>query len=148
MKQTKLTKIFMMISNWKNPLVWMVYTKVFQRCKGRREPNIECEAYSTLLKVNLYLTTIFIYPTAGGEGLMWLGCQLVCPAPVFLSAFVRLITRVHISIVSIVCYDIYSEVYITSITRRWFTVGLLLGQHRRRWPNISPAVCQSIVFAR
>ena len=34
MKRKELTKTFMMISNLKNPLVSMVYTKVFHRCKG------------------------------------------------------------------------------------------------------------------
>ena len=36
MKQKELTKTFMMISNCKkNPLVYMVYTIIFKRCKGR-----------------------------------------------------------------------------------------------------------------
>ena len=34
MKQKELTKTFMMISNWKNPLVPMVYTKIYQRLMG------------------------------------------------------------------------------------------------------------------
>ena len=34
MKRKELTKTFMRISNWKNPLVSMVYTKIFQRSKG------------------------------------------------------------------------------------------------------------------
>ena len=30
----------------------------------------------------------------------------------------------------------------------WANVGLMLGQRRRRWPNIKPALAQCIVFAR
>ena len=33
-KQKKLAKAFMMISNWKNPVVSMDYTNIFQRFKG------------------------------------------------------------------------------------------------------------------
>ena len=36
MKRKELTKTFMRISIWKNPLFYMVYTKIFQRCKGER----------------------------------------------------------------------------------------------------------------
>ena len=35
MKQKDLTKIFMIIFNCKNPLVFMVDTKIFQRFKGQ-----------------------------------------------------------------------------------------------------------------
>ena len=38
MKRKELTTPFMVISNWKNPLVSMVYTKLFQRSKGLGEP--------------------------------------------------------------------------------------------------------------
>ena len=34
MKQKELTETFMMISNWKNPLVYSVYANTFQRCEG------------------------------------------------------------------------------------------------------------------
>ena len=34
MTQKELTKTFMMILNWKNPLVSMVYTPIIQRIKG------------------------------------------------------------------------------------------------------------------
>ena len=34
MKQKELTEAFMIISNWKNPLVSMVYNNIFQRFKG------------------------------------------------------------------------------------------------------------------
>ena len=34
MNQKELTETFMMISNSKNPLVSIVYTKIFQRCNG------------------------------------------------------------------------------------------------------------------
>ena len=34
MKRNKLTRTFMIISNSKNPLVSMVYTKLFRCCKG------------------------------------------------------------------------------------------------------------------
>ena len=33
-KQKKLTKTSMMISNWENPLISMIYTTFLQRCKG------------------------------------------------------------------------------------------------------------------
>ena len=33
-KQKELTKTAMMILNWKNPLVSMVFTKIFQRFRG------------------------------------------------------------------------------------------------------------------
>ena len=32
-------------------------------------------------------------------------------------------------------------------TRRWYNVGSLLGQRRRRWPNSEPALYQLLVFA-
>ena len=32
-------------------------------------------------------------------------------------------------------------------TRRWAVAGLMLGQRRRRWPNISPAAAQCLVLA-
>ena len=35
MNKKELTKTFMIISNWKNPLISMVYTKVFQHFKGQ-----------------------------------------------------------------------------------------------------------------
>ena len=34
MNRKEITKTFMMISNWKKHLVFMVYTKIYQRCKG------------------------------------------------------------------------------------------------------------------
>ena len=34
MKRKELTKRFMIISNWKNPLVSMVYTQIWLRFKG------------------------------------------------------------------------------------------------------------------
>ena len=33
MKRKELNKTFMLVLNYKNPLVSMVYTKLFQRCK-------------------------------------------------------------------------------------------------------------------
>ena len=35
MKEKELSMTFMMVSNGKNPLISMVYTKVFQRFKGQ-----------------------------------------------------------------------------------------------------------------
>ena len=34
MKRRELTNTFLVISNWKNPLVSKVYTKILQRFKG------------------------------------------------------------------------------------------------------------------
>ena len=36
---------------------------------------------------------------------------------------------------------------VTASTRRENNVGLMLGQRHRRWPNIKPALNQSVVFA-
>ena len=38
MKQKELTKPFMLISNWKNPLASIVQTKKFQRCVDPFKP--------------------------------------------------------------------------------------------------------------
>ena len=39
------------------------------------------------------------------------------------------------------------EVTVPSKNEIWLNVGLLLGQHRRRWPNIKPILIQRPVFA-
>ena len=37
MKQKELAKTFMMISNWKKTLVFVLYTKIIQRCKDNKD---------------------------------------------------------------------------------------------------------------
>ena len=41
MKQEELTKSFMMILSWKNPLFYMVYTNIFQRYNGYGDNSVE-----------------------------------------------------------------------------------------------------------
>ena len=36
---------------------------------------------------------------------------------------------------------------LTANTRRWTNVVLMLGQRRRRWPNIKTTLAQGLVFA-
>ena len=53
MKRKEQTKTFMMILNWKNPTLFsMVYTKVFQRCKGWRWPSINTSLCEHLVFFN------------------------------------------------------------------------------------------------
>ena len=53
MNQKEQTKTFMMISNRKNPLVSMVYTKIFQRLKGLGANRVYSRFYSFCLTVKL-----------------------------------------------------------------------------------------------
>ena len=41
----------------------------------------------------------------------------------------------------------YWKSTINEIMRLWGMVGLILGQRRRRWPNIKPTLTQSLMFA-
>ena len=52
MNQKELTKIFMMISNWKNPSVSVVHTKLFQRFKGWRF-KINSYYYGIILEIKM-----------------------------------------------------------------------------------------------
>ena len=45
MKQKELTKTFMTISNWKKPLVSMVYTKIFQGQRSRVNSQVFLHIY-------------------------------------------------------------------------------------------------------
>ena len=55
MKQKELAKAIKMISKWKNPLVSMVNTKIFQRCKGYkgRFPDIYTRLVVTFVIINV-----------------------------------------------------------------------------------------------
>ena len=134
-------------------------------------PDVEWDFQLSSLQPRKIDRSIFLDPPTSHQTLIilllswpiaWPSCQIFLSLLIYLSDFTArgLMSRSDdftiptwilpscefLTVSPLITTFVFNPSY-TENTRRWLNDGLMLGQRRRRWANIDPALSQRLVFA-